>query len=515
MIKDIVKFIKNKKYLVLFELMLVLFLFGIRMLKLTVSIDTDSFINSPNTTLNWLMIGRWGLVLSKKVFGTMWYNLYIASVMGYICIVGYLLLGCYLFHYVSDGKKKYNYYLFSVLFLSHPVFVFQWFFKLQVFEVSFSMLLLVIAELMLFRWLKEGRMIEGILAVIPLVWSFGSYQSNVLMFIAMTIVCFLIWGRGDFKEALLDCGKMIGIFGAAFVINQVITSLFFSDSDYLSSYLMWGKIPVRACLENIKNHVGDVLLGRKIFSLAYAILLVGILAMFLLELRSMSLRRFFDYVAYGVLVIIPFALTIYAGAYENTMMAAARVQCPLAFILGSGYMLLIEQFQTMRNEISRVRVIMTAFFYVCALVFSVQQIQCSLRLWYTDDIRYRQDCNLLQQIVDDIYDEGLDPNGDVSIAFIGQRQVPLNASCFQPIELIGVSYFQMYAEAKPYYFVSNMRIAALADVEGAYRNYNLTIEQTTEARKRAKNMPIWPQKGSIKEKNGLIVVKLSEDLYEF
>ena len=109
MIGNIIKFVKDRKFLVLFELVLVLFLFGIRMLNLTVSIDTDSFINSPNTTLNWLMIGRWGLVLSKKIFGTMWFNLYIASVMGYVCIVGYLLLGCYLFYYVSNGKKKYNY----------------------------------------------------------------------------------------------------------------------------------------------------------------------------------------------------------------------------------------------------------------------------------------------------------------------------------------------------------------------------------------------------------------------
>lgn len=514
MIGNIIKFVKDRKFLVLFELVLVLFLFGIRMLNLTVSIDTDSFINSPNTTLNWLMIGRWGLVLSKKIFGTMWFNLYIASVMGYVCIVGYLLLGCYLFYYVSNGKKKYNYYLFSVLFLSHPVFVFQWFFKLQVFEVSFSMLLLVIADLMLFRWLKEGRKIEGILAVIPLVWSFGSYQSNVTMFIAMTIVCFLILGRGDFKEAVFDCAKMIGIFGAAFIINQVITSLFFSDSDYLNSYMAWGQIPVRACLENIKKHVGDVLLGRKIFSLAYALLLAGIFVMFLLELREMTLRRFFDYAAYGVLAIIPFALTIYSGAYENTMMAAARVQCPLAFILGSGYMLLIEQFRELKKKNYIKGLVLTVLFYIFGVIFSVQQLQCSLRLWYTDDVRYRQDCNFLHQIVDAMYDQGIDPNDKVSIAYIGMHQVPLNSSCFQPMELIGVSYFQMYAEAQPYYYISNMRISALADVEGAYRNYNITPEQVLKAREIAKDMPVWPQKGSIKEKDGIVVVKLSEDQFD-
>ena len=135
-------------------------------------------------------------------------------------------------------------------------------------------------------------------------------------------------------------------------------------------------------------------------------------------------------------------------------------------------------------------------------------------LWYTDDIRYRQDCNFLHQIVDAMYDQGIDPNGKVSIAYIGMHQVPLNSSCFQPMELIGVSYFQMYAEAQPYYYISNMRISALADVEGAYRNYNITPEQVLKAREIAKDMPVWPQKGSIKEKEGIVVVKLSEDQFD-
>lgn len=515
MIRDIVKFLKERKFLVLFELVLVMFFFGIRMLKLTASIDTDSFINTPKTTLNWLLIGRWGLVLTKKLFGTMWFNLYIASFLGYICIVGYLLLGCYLFHYICDGKRKYNYYLFSLLFLTHPVFVFQWFFKLQAFEVSFSMLLIIIAELMIFRFLKEDRKIEGVLAIIPLVWSFGSYQSNILMFVAVTIVGFLILDRGNLKEAIIDCIKMIGIFLAAFVVNQGITSAFFSDSDYLTSYIMWGKIPVRECMKNIKHHVGDVLFGRKIFTFAYAALLSGVFLKFLLEIRTMTKRRFFDYIAYGVLFVLPFVLTIYAGTYENSMMAAARVQYPLAFILGSGYMLLIEQYQELKvRSIRRVGAVCSVFFYGLAAVFILQQIQCSLRLWYTDDIRYRQDCNFLRQVVDTMYDQGLDPNGDVSIAYIGTHQMPLNGSCFQPVELIGVSYFKMYAELQPYYYQSSHRISALADMEGVYRNYRLTGKQAEKARKIAEDMPVWPKKGSVKEEDGIIVIRLSEDLFD-
>lgn len=513
MIKDIKAFIQKRKMLLLFEIFLVFVVFGIGVLNPAVSIDTDSFINSPRTTLNWLFIGRQGLVLTKKLFGTMWFNPYVATVMGFVCIVGYLILICYLLDYINGGKKQYNYYLFSMLFITHPAFVFQWFFKLQVFEFSFSMLLLVLAEVLLFRWIKEGRKIEGLFSIVPLIWSFASYQANIVLFIAMTIVSFLILGKGDFKEAIQDCIKMIGVFLTAFIINQLISSIFFTNSDYLESYVMWGKGETIDCLKNIKHHIGDVVLGRGMFSYAYVFLLFGIIVMFLLEIKDMSLRLFFDYIAFGVLMIVPFFLTIYSGAYEETMFASGRVQYPLAFILGSGYMILIGKYRQMSFNWKGFGHVLSGIACALAIVFGIQQLQFSLRLWYTDAIRYRQDCNMLNRIVDTMYEQGLDPSGDDSIAFIGKYQVPLNGSCLEPMELIGISYFNLYTQMPPYYYITNTRISSLADVEGIYKNYNLTIDETKKARIIAENMPSWPSKGSIKEEDGIIVIKLSDDDY--
>ena len=64
-------------------------LIGCRIFNLSVTMDTDLFINTPRSVYNWLDIGRYGLIFTEKIFGIRWYNPYINSTLGFFAIVAF------------------------------------------------------------------------------------------------------------------------------------------------------------------------------------------------------------------------------------------------------------------------------------------------------------------------------------------------------------------------------------------------------------------------------------------
>ena len=78
---------------------------------------------------------------------------------------------CFFFYEVSGGKE-YPFWVFCLLFLTHPIFACQWFFQLQNAEVSFSIFLIAVSLILVFRWIKEGKigyLVPALVFMIPVV----------------------------------------------------------------------------------------------------------------------------------------------------------------------------------------------------------------------------------------------------------------------------------------------------------------------------------------------------------
>ena len=88
------------------------------------------------------------------------------------------MMFAYSFEYISGRENRYNYFVFSALFMTHPIWVMQWVFKLQNFDIAISILLVAIAVYLTFSWIKCRAVWRLLLAIGCLVWSFGSYQAN-------------------------------------------------------------------------------------------------------------------------------------------------------------------------------------------------------------------------------------------------------------------------------------------------------------------------------------------------
>ena len=137
-----------------------------------------------------------------------------------------------------------------------------------------------------------------------------------------------------------------------------------------------------------------------------------------------------------------------------------------------------------------------------------------MKVYYSDDVRYQEDIYVLQQIQEDIYDIEADLNKP--LVFVGARESELNESAYK-IEDIVTEYYArtvlgLFSWEEPYYYHSTNLILDVYKTIGVSFQYP-SVEQINEGRNVSKEMQSWPKKGSIKETDDIIVVKLSKDLY--
>ena len=291
--------------------------------------------------------------------------------------------------------------------------------------------------------------------------------------------------------------QLIIIFIIAFVINTVITKIFFSTGvEYLEGQILWGKVPAKQCIRNILDHIKQVIKSESLFyTWGYSASLIALIISFVKinkVVENKFVRGIYILAAIGM-QLCPFLVTIYGGNIP-----AKRAQFILPFVVAAnfGLSLIMLKDYTIKKIV--------AVICILSIIFNTSII---MRMQYTEDIRFQEDMRLASQIELKVEEEVGEINKP--LAFIGTHDATLNNSCIRG-ELIGRSIFNFDSEALPHYLNSSKRICNLLRIMGINFN-NVTEEQMIEARMIALDMPSWPQKGSIKEENDYIIVKLSND----
>lgn len=506
--KEFFEFCRKRLDLLIFNISIVAVVYGCRIFNLSVTMDTDFFINTPRSVYNWLDIGRYGLIFTEKIFGIRWYNPYINSTLGFFVIVAFLMMFAYAFEYISGGESRYNYFVFSALFMTHPIWVMQWLFKLQNFDIAISILLVAIAVYLTFSWIKCRAVWRLLLAIGCLVWSFGSYQANTTLFIAAVAFGILIDKESDIKKLFFVCVKTVIPFGCAYILNSIIVKLFFSSGDYLEGQTLWGKASVEQCINNIIMHIKQVLYIYKDYIYGYGAIVLCICAVIMLVVWYKDAVKIpvWKWSAILILIVSPFMLTIYAG-----IALTFRSQYVLPFVIAVGFMYLIRKRDDKKvgKQISIIKIIKRAVrvgVIIAAIGVGLSQLYTTLRFWYADDVRYEQDVDTLNEIVTRCHIKNYDIQTN-RIAFVGEYKAPLNNACYPAIDFIGMSYFSMFTDMEPAYFYSTEKICTFALTRGIKMN-GASQEEIINATKFAKNMPEWPANDAIQKNGELIIVKM-------
>lgn len=469
-----------------------------------VRIDGEHFLNNPGTLQGWLSIGRFGMLPVKLVLGNINFNPYFSGALFIVFFSAVTMLWLYLFKCISPDLGCL--WVFAGLFVSSNTWAYMFYFTMMSAEIAFA-LLIIVCSLIVFSNYKITRNAgtEAIRAAFTLllVIAFGCYQAVIPVFVSGAAICILLWldrerERGkepDFRAYFYRSLNYVLPFAAAFLLYSIVSDVWFTSGEYLSDMSLWQTNSVSACLLMIAARIAQCIGGSpNLYSFAFLFGFILFLCFFVCELAGKKLKSSLPLyeLTWAVIIISPFIILFRLGG-EMVPRMQFSLQTVAAFMCM--YFLNRLDKRWIRAAACAVSVILMAF------QFSVIE-----RLYYTDDVRAKQDEALAFEISSEIEkDYG---QTELPVVFVGRKDAALNKACLKT-DVFGASLFSWdYTEAIP--SSGNMRCTGVIEsVTGAeYRPPS--DEQLLLACIYADEMPSYPQNGYIAENNGMIVVKLSD-----
>lgn len=542
-------FLKCNRYILLLLGVATGFLHGDKLFSTNNGIDTEKIIfENEGLYESWLGIGRQGLVLIKLVLGQLDYNPYFAGMLALIFLVSGITAFGFLFESVWGKQHKSMLFLFGAIVIAHPILTEQLYFTLQGAEVTLAFNMCAVSLYCAHRFSARGMDINvklqskkpgikswvwfmgAILFLIPVL---GVYQAFApfYLFGIVALECLRCVSieravERQVKREFLYLLKLFSVFLTGFIINQGITMLFFSGSNYLEKQIQWNFADIGAGIRRILSHVRDVVFGNGVFYFGtFFLLAVGLFVLTVWHGRRKVRAGKWTNALYGWSVALlfglfasPFFLTIIMG--ERPVI---RGQLVLPFTTGfmtylSGIMLVDKIEKSKKSEVKDLKkvhgradsiLIRVLKAYIVAISFLTmwQETDVTCRLYYTDAVRYQEDLLLAGNLEQDIakFTGSCDYRG--TVVFVGQQKARGNCASIKG-DVMGQSLFAWDTEVEPVNFWSSSRIIGFMHCMGT--NYQApTKEQTALATSFAEGMNCYPAEGSIRLCRDMVVVKLS------
>ena len=455
-------------------------------------VDSEVVINIPGTNYNWLEIGRYGLVITRKLLGTSWYNPYYTGIL----LLLFLWLTGMTFSYVAE--KLFPKLtapittLGSLIFLTYPTFTEQYYFHFQSAEIALGLWLSMLVLTLFYQFVQDRNMLCFVITLPVYVLTFSIYQS----FIPLALCGYLgIFLATIMKEKVDDSTLKRGIFGSilhfviAFVISQGINKICFPASSYLNDQVIWGgeSSPLES-LKSVLLSCARMLTGQGVFYTT--LLLVAIIAAVIALLCSKKLPLY--QLVLGALsalgiTITPFILTLLMA--ENT---AIRSQFTYAF---AAVLLLYFSVQTFLEKalyLSYGKLAVTALFAVAL----VSQIYTVRYIWNAHQYVAEYDRKTATDIMKTMYNSFV-VDGQAGTIFWGylQPETPYDEALSGSPSYLFTSVFNLEHNTEPYCFFSTNRILGYMESMGHRFTYptNATRSMSAYIMNR-ETLPAYPDK---------------------
>lgn len=472
-------------------------------------IDKEALVNSPGSFYNWCDIGRFGLVFIKIFLNLSWYNPYFQGVLLLLALWLTAMAAGYLFHMVDRRLNVIFTGIFGLIFLVHPVYAEQFLFQFQAFEVVLAIFLLILSDWYLVQAYRQKDRTAFLAAILPALVAFGVYQSMIAIQLCLYFGIFLMsaYAENEENRELLRYVRIAVLhFIIVFCTYEIIVSLFFSGSDYLTDQIMWKTGNIGKTLRYICVYFAHLLFANDMYyTVVYSICAItAFIALILLLLKQKRRALVYFAGAAGVL-LSPLFISICVGT-----VIAVRSQMMLPLASGLMWMFGAHVF-CLEAGSGRRTVIRTALAFFGGILIAVNASPL-MRLFYTRDVIGEADNMTALMIVNELKEIPSAYEGKPLI-FIGHRGGSVNPSCFSPEEAITyvtMSAFELDYDVEPKYSRSSYRIVEYLKTLGFGQFQSPSDELMPSAYTDCEEMPIWPLAGSIKEFEEYIIIKLSD-----
>lgn len=407
-------------------------------------------------------------------------------------------------------------YLYPILFVTAPIFVEQYIFVLQSLEISFGILITILAVFFSDHYSQSEIISWSIIpGVIFFVWAIGSYQAMAPLYICFVLTAFLLRYLNEGASTALRYGIMqtaVFVFGCITYMAAVIVARKISgaNSSYISDMVRWGSDGLVAGAAAIKISIKNVVLGTSVFYRKYylpAMLMSILLALWHGWRCKTCISNYFLFLFAGILLISsPFYMNILTGAVQPIR---TQLVYPATSALFLAFLTVIpEKIAIPAKHLKHIRLPLASLMAALCVFLAARQGRDVIQLFQTTWEVYRNDVLTANRMYHDICNitDGKDIS-DRIVVFIGGRNAGVKGPALYG-ELAGKSMFEAEAHTEVgvsgrvgcLFSILGMDIQVLPDDHVLYRQ---AIEYMKDA-------PDWPENGSIRLMDDVIVVRLSE-----
>lgn len=253
-------------------------------------IDKEQLVNNPGSFYNWNEIGRFGLILVKKLLNLSWYNPYLGGILLLVTLWLSAMAAVYLFYSVDKWFGAVPLGIFILLFLIYPTYVDQFLFQYQAFEVMLAVLFLLVSDWYLVRAVREQDNVAFAASVPLVVVAYGIYQNmaSIQMCLYLGIFLLMVYEQKADKKIVRALIVRDMLHFVITLAGYAAIAVFFwkAEGNYLGEQVGWGR-GILATLRSIFYYFGMLVVSDGVYyTRAYVVCcLTGIAALFFLVKR--------------------------------------------------------------------------------------------------------------------------------------------------------------------------------------------------------------------------------------
>lgn len=483
-----------------------------------IGIDTEQYIIGMYGK-EWVLqgLGRFGCYYTTMLFNMGKFNPYANGLFFLLLFSSAIVAWGYLFNLINNEKKHYIYGIFSIVLVSHPLWVTQFYFSLQEAAIAMGFFAQAVSFILLFDILLNnrtgiGKWITLGISALCAIWAFGTYQTFAGMHLAEAAGCLLLL----FETMRTTCTEtefqrtfwkrtfaVVGHFLVSFLLYQVVCKVFqWGTSNYLQ--IRWGTESKREIIQKLWEDFRNILFGKEVYAgwivLAAIAVIVVLIIKEIWEKESLWMKLEYIGLLFGNIICM-IALNIVIGEVP-----ADRARLTVAFSTAFLGMYVIHKC----TQVTKSSLLSAGLLGGVGVVVGLSvicQIDRTQTLLYTDTICNEQQYEVGNDIVKNI--QQLGGQKEDTVIIVGKWDAPLNNACLKQAP-IGVSSFHWdYSKKKP---TSGTRRAVLYlnAAFGKNYQYEITEEQREAIVEFARYMPSYPEQGYVNQKDNIYVVKLSD-----
>ncbi len=507
-IDDFIEYLKNNKFYFLIVFLIFIAIYGVWTFNDFVTTDAEPMYTAQGAAdlyNSWIALGRWALVFLKKFLGVWIINPFFALT---IFIIGFPISSMLWNHIFQkwldiDEKKYSGRIVFDLIYLSCPIWGYQFSFRNQIEGIVLFLVILPIAVFLLSKWLDGESIAYAIVAIFGIVFSFSGYQAFLVMYAETVIIyffCNIINKKIKRKQFYIRLLKVIVFTVIAYVLYQLSIKVVAGVlnvsregySNYLLSQIPWFSENISDCIQKTVDALKEIFFGGlNAYTIAYFIEFVIAIILFIIYCLKKGNMKIWTGIIIALIFIFPLSLSILTAGS-----AVLRQQFSYAMALAAigGFEFTII-FNALVNKLPRLLIQVLSI--VIIILFIVPQTQTNTRLLYTNYRVAQKDYYLMSEIYSTARSKGA-KLGD-ALVFIGGQSYGDDDSIIVQ-EANGISFIEwamMYPDKTLWAMQANGFCVSMA-----------TTEQKEYGREIAQNIPCWPDKDSVHVEEGLIVVHL-------